>query len=84
MHGSRRSRKVQPTEISLILSKLFWLAIYTTTSDEKYFNEAIKLYEDFIETSSSVEVGALNNLAFLLADKTMDIDKAVKLCKKGL
>lgn len=57
------------------------IKLYTATSDEKYLNSAIKLYEDYIAGSSSVEAGALNNLAYLLASNDRDIDKAVNYIK---
>jgi tetratricopeptide (TPR) repeat protein len=59
------------------------LNAYNSTSDEKYFSSAIKLYEDFIANSSSVEVGAMNNLAFLLASHDRELDKAVSYAKKA-
>ena len=59
------------------------LEAYTATSDKKYFNEAVKLYEDLVAGSSSVEVGALNNLAYLLASNDENIDKAVEYIKKA-
>ena len=62
--------KSQPYRNFIDIKQAILVAIYSTTSDEKYFNEAIKLYEDFIAASSSVEVGAINNLAFLLATRT--------------
>jgi tetratricopeptide (TPR) repeat protein len=59
------------------------LDVYNSTSDKKYFNDAVKLYEDYIASSPSVEVGALNNLAYLLANNDTDIDKAVSYAKKA-
>ncbi|MDO8302648.1 MAG: hypothetical protein Q7T18_05355, partial [Sedimentisphaerales bacterium] len=56
---------------------------YKATSDVKYLNNAIKLYEDLIASSSSPEVGAMNNLAYLLASNDRDIDKAVEYSKRA-
>jgi tetratricopeptide (TPR) repeat protein len=59
------------------------LEAYKATSDDKYFKDAVKLYEDFIAKSPSVEAGALNNLAYLLASNDRDIDKAVEYASKA-
>jgi tetratricopeptide (TPR) repeat protein len=56
---------------------------YEKTQDKQYLNSAIKLYENVIDDATLPSSGALNNLAYLLADHDMDLSKASNYARKA-
>ena len=56
---------------------------FDKTKDKQYLKQAIGLYEDMIAKSSEVEIGALNNLAYLIANNSDNYDQAVQYARKA-
>lgn len=60
---------------------LLTLSFYKT-SDNKYLNEAVKSYESVLSKRPN-NTYALNNVAYILADNNVDIDKAMEYAKRA-
>ena len=56
---------------------------YTKTKDKAYLNQAITIYEKMIKSSSEPQVGAMNNLAYLLASSTDNFNEAAAYAQKA-
>ena len=55
---------------------------YYNMPDQKYLNEAIEIYEQLLNESPN-DIAMLNNLAYLLATNSTDIDKAEKYARQA-
>jgi tetratricopeptide (TPR) repeat protein len=55
---------------------------YTKTSDNKYLNDALSVYESLLVKMPN-NSGILNNVAFILADNNRDLDKALEYAKRA-
>jgi tetratricopeptide (TPR) repeat protein len=55
---------------------------FTKTSDNKYLNDALGVYESLLAKMPN-NTGILNNVAYILADNNKDLDKALEYSRRA-
>jgi tetratricopeptide (TPR) repeat protein len=73
----------QPQWLTYTMQKAEMLTLaFTKTSDNKYLNDALVVYESLLVKIPN-NTGILNNVAFILADNNKDLDKALEYSKRA-
>jgi tetratricopeptide (TPR) repeat protein len=73
----------QPQWLDRMMRKAELLTLaFTKTSDNKYLNDAMEVYESLLVKMPN-NTSILNNIAYTLADNNKDLDKAMEYAKRA-